>query len=53
MSDFWESVNKAIFEAGFSSYYDYLETIVNFLETEKRKHNQSIEEINQKIELAR
>ena len=49
-SDLWESVNRAIFDMGFSSYYDYLETIVNFLQSEKEKHNQSIDEINQKIE---
>jgi hypothetical protein len=32
-----ESINKAIFDAGFSSYYDYLKTIVNFAEAEKKK----------------
>lgn len=48
-SEIWEAVNNAVFNAGFNSYYDYLETIVNFLEAEKEKHNQSIEEINQKI----
>ena len=49
-SDLWESLTKVVFETGFSSYYDYLETIVNFLESEKGKHNQSIDEISQKIE---
>lgn len=42
-------IDKAIFYAGFSSFYDYLETIVDFLESERQKHNQSIDEINEKI----
>jgi hypothetical protein len=42
-------IDKAIFDAGFSSYYDYLETVVIFLESERQKHNQSIDEINEKI----
>ena len=49
-TELWDSVDKAIFYSGFNSYYDYLETIVNFLLAEKEKHNQSIDEINQKIE---
>jgi hypothetical protein len=48
-SKLYLDIDKAIFDAGFSSFYDYLETIVNFLESEKEKHNQSIDEISKKI----
>lgn len=42
-------IDKALFDAGFSSFYDYLETIVSFLDSERQKHNESIDEINEKI----
>lgn len=49
-SNISELIDEVIFDAGFSSYYEYLETIVGFLESERAKHNQSIDEINQKID---
>lgn len=47
--DLGELINEAIFQSGFSSFYDYLETIVDFLENERKSHNQSIDEINEKL----
>ncbi len=39
------SFNEATFYLVLSSYYDYLETITNFLESEREKQNQSFTEM--------
>jgi hypothetical protein len=48
-SDLEYLYRREIFDAEFISYFDYLETIMGFLESERGKHAQSIQEINQKI----
>jgi len=42
-------INEAIIYASFSSFSEYLETIVTFSDSERQKHIQSIDEINKKI----
>ena len=49
-SDLGKLIQKYVFDLDFRPYYDYLDTIVNFLETEGEKRNQDVNEIKQKIE---
>jgi hypothetical protein len=50
-TDIYRKVNERIMDRSFSKFSDYLGTIVTFLEYERKKHNQSIDEINKKIDL--
>lgn|SRR5574341_806777 len=47
--DWGKLIDEAMFQSGFASFYDYLETIVNFLDNERQSHNQSIDEISKKL----
>ncbi len=47
--DWGKLIDEAMFQSGFASFYDYLETIVNFLDNERKSHDKSIDEISRKL----
>ncbi len=51
-SDLSRSLDEAVFQLVFFSYYDYLDTIVTFLDAEREKQNQGITEITEISEVS-
>lgn len=47
--DWGKLIDEAMFQSGFASFYDYLETIVSFLDNERKSHDKSIDEISKKL----
>ena len=46
----WDKlINEAMFQSGFAPFYDYLDTIVSFLDDERKSHDKSIDEISKKL----